>query len=326
MWSRSAIVACLGAFGTSACSAHDVVKPNVDEAPGAVDAGQNDGAEPIDGDVVPGAPSADCNLAGIWITKMVSISQALSLNQTASSWHYLEIDQPAGNAEFTVKRSIDCGSEVHGTVTVTFPVASIDAGMKRNDQIGRKGTIKKTPSGQCGVDVEQFWIMIGAEDRFLPPRNAREEIEPVAARIPLPTLDRPEGAQDWDGDGKLGMLWQVSGIVQGTRNVVQRQWNRWFSTERYAVTPSMNWTEITVAADFDKDEAVFDPTSGPLVSPSFSVRTPETPNRFVMHFLGRDKSDPRVTALVRGTDPAADLSAARETCYRIQDTLRAEDM
>ena len=122
------------------------------------------------------------------------------------------------------------------------------------------------------------------------------------------------------------MQWFVSGIVQGSRNTVQRLWNRWFSTERYAVAPSMDWTEIVVGADFDKDESVFDPTSGPLVSPSFSVRTPETPNRYVMRFLGRDKSDPRAAALVRGTDAAADLTATRATCHNLQDTLPAEEM
>jgi hypothetical protein len=127
-------------------------------------------------------------------------------------------------------------------------------------------------------------------------------------------------------DGKIGINWQVSGVIQGSRSTVQRQWTRWFTTDRYAVTPSMDWGDIVVGVDFDKDEAVFDPTSGPLVSPSFSVRTPETPNRYVLRFLGRDRTDPRATSFLRGTDPMTDSASAMATCLAIQDTLRAEDM
>ena len=75
----------------------------------------------------------------------------------------------------------------------------------------------------------------------------------------------------------------------------------------------------------DRLEAIFDPTSGPLVSPSYSVRTPETPNRFGLRFLGRDASDPRAR-VIRGTDPTGNLAAAMETCRMMQDALPAEDM
>jgi hypothetical protein len=198
--------------------------------------------------------------------------------------------------------------------------------MSHNSQAGRKGTMKKSATGQCIVDVEPFWALLSAEDRFLPARNTAEEIETVAARLPLPTVDRPEGSEDWDADGKIGVSWQVSGILQGTRSTVQRQWTRWYTTERYPVTPATDWGDILVGVDFDKDEAVFDPTSGPLVSPSYSVRMKDTPNRYLLRFLGRDKSDTRVIAAVRGTDPATNSAAAVETCHIMQDTLPPEEM
>jgi len=312
--------------GQFACSAHDVVKPNVDDGPGGAGGSGPDGGLSDGGDADPGVPSADCNLTGIWISKMVTVTQALNLAQYANAWFYLEIDQPAGSANFTIKKEFDCGTEVHGSVTVTILPATLEVHMKHNSQVGRQGTMKKNAAGRCVVDVEPFWVLLGAQDKFLPPRNTLEEIETVAARLPLPTPDRPDGAEDWDNDGKLGVSWQVSGVIQGTRSTVQRQWTRWFSTERYAVIPAMDWGDLIVGADFDKDEAVFDPTSGPLVSPSFSVRTPETPNRFVMRFLGRDKTDSRVAGVVRGTDPANASAAAVETCHLIQDTMPAEDM
>jgi len=317
------IAACRSLVG---CSAHDVVKPNVDEGVGGAGGSGNDGGGAGGSDADTGIPSADCNLTGIWITKIVTVTQALNLPQYATAWYYVEIDQPAGSGDFTITKSMDCGTEVHGSVIVTLLPAALEAHMKHNSQVGRKGTMKKRADGQCAVMAEPFWVLLAAEDRFLPPRNTTEEIETVALRLPLPNLDRPDGAEDWDNDGKLGINWQVSGVIQGTRSTVQRQWHRWFSTERYAVTPATAWGDILVGADFDKDEAIFDPTSGPLVSPSYSVRTPETPNRYLMRFLGRDENDPRAKAAIRGTDPMGNPAAAMETCRMMHDALPAEDM
>jgi hypothetical protein len=317
------IAACRTLLG---CSAHDVVKPNVDEGLGGAGGSTLDGGGSAGSDADIGIPSADCNLTGIWITRIVTVTQALTLPQYASAWYYLQIDQAEGSADFTVTKSMDCGSEVHGSVTVTLLPAALEAHMTHNSQVGRKGTIKKNASGQCVVAAEQFWVLLGADDKFLPPRNLAEEIETVAMRLPLPNLDRPDGAEDWDKDGKLGISWQVSGVLQGSRSTVQRQWTRWFTTERYAVTPATDWGDIVVGADFDKDEAVFDPTSGPLVSPSYSVRMPETPNRYLLRFLGRNANDPRAKAAIGGTDPTVDLAAAMESCHRIQDALPAQDM
>src|SRR6185503_17265195 len=87
------------------CSAHDVVKPNVDEGTGGTGGGGTDGGVVPDGsDADPGVPSADCNLTGIWISKAVTVTQALNLAQYATAWYYLEIDQPAGSADFTVTK------------------------------------------------------------------------------------------------------------------------------------------------------------------------------------------------------------------------------
>ena len=317
------IAVCSNLFG---CSAHDVVKPNVDEGAGGAGGSSADAGGPGGDDADTGVPSADCNLTGVWITKIITVTQALSLPQYATAWYYVKIDQPAGSGDFTVTQAMDCGSEVHGSVIVSLLPATLEAHMKHNSQVGRKGTMKKSAGGGCVVAVEPFWVLLGAEDRFLPPRNTTEEIETVAMRLPLPNLDRPDGAEDWDSDGKLGVSWQVSGVIQGSRSTVQRQWHRWFTTERYAVSPAMDWGDILVGADFDKDEAIFDPTTGPLVSPSYSVRTPGTPNRYFMRFLGRDENDPRAKAAIRGTDPIGNTAAAMETCLMMQDALPAENM
>jgi hypothetical protein len=322
---RRLLVLAISCAGVTGCSAHDRVKPYVDEATGGAGGGAADGGG-IDTDADRGAASADCNMTGIWVSKLVTVTQALNLPQYATVWYYLEIDQPSGSVDFTVTKAFDCGTEVHGSVTVTIPPATFESHIKHNSQAGRKGTMKKNAAGRCDLTAEPFWSLLGAHERFLPPRNTAEEIGPVAARLPLPTLDRPDGAEDWDNDGRLGLAWQVSGILQGSRSAVQRQWTTWFTTDRYAVTPALDWGDIIVGVDFDKDDAIFDPTSGPLVSPSYSVRTPETPNRHLMRFLGRTPSDARLDDVVRGTDPANDVAAARETCLLIQDALPAESM
>src|SRR5690348_9200386 len=67
-----AMAACPNLVG---CSAHDVVKPNVDEGAGGA-GGSGSDAGSADGGDETGVPSADCSLAGIWITKSVTVSQA----------------------------------------------------------------------------------------------------------------------------------------------------------------------------------------------------------------------------------------------------------
>jgi hypothetical protein len=123
------------------------------------------------------------------------------------------------------------------------------------------------------------------------------------------------GALDTESDGKLGVAFQLSGIISGTRNSVQRDWTRWFSDKGYEITASADWPDdLTVRADFDNEESVIDPTSGLLVSTS----APKASAKHVLRlrFLGRASSDPRVAAVVKASDA--------DTCYAIQDAIKAE--
>jgi hypothetical protein len=127
----------------------------------------------------------------------------------------------------------------------------------------------------------------------------------------------PEGAIDPDGDGKLGLAFEISGLLSGTRNSVQRDWTRWFSEPGYEFPPGTDWTtDITIRADFDNEESVLDP-QGSLLSSGSTPKT-DAKHTLQLRFLGRDVSDPRVAAFVKESQV--------DTCYAIQDALPAEEL
>ena len=257
----------------------------------------------------------DCDLTGVWIAKQVTVSEALGVPQSSNNWYYLELAQ--AGTQVTIAKHFDCGIEVRGTVTVTLPKRSLAAQLSQNVQVGRKGRIQHD-GDNCTFEMERFWSVRGAEaERFLPAmgRASMESIPDVAKARPLPTAMKPDGTLDPDGDGKQGIAFEISGLISGTRNSVQRDWSRWFTDPGYEMRASASWSsDLTIRADFDNEESVIDPSDGLLSSGS----TPRRGARHVLklHFLGRDTTDARVATIVRG-DPV-------DTCYAIQDALPAE--
>lgn len=268
------------------------------------------------GEVTPAiAQDADCDFNGIWIGQQLTVSEALTLPQTSNNWYYLEFKQ--SGTEVQVSKHFDCGIEVRGSATVTLSRATLQALLTHNVQIGRKATVTKG-GNNCTFDGARFWSVRGGDEmRFLPnaTRDATESIDQAAAAKPLPTSTKTDGAVDLENDGKLGVAFQVSGIITGTRNSVQRDWTRWFTEPGFEIAASKTWEDdLEIRADFDNEESILDPTSGLLVSGSM----PRAGAKHVMRlrFLGRDASDPRVSAIVKASDA--------ETCFAIQDALPAE--
>ena len=261
------------------------------------------------------AQDADCDMSGLWMVAQITVSEALGLPQSSTAWHFFELSQTGTTVE--VSDHYDCGIQVVGTAQVNLSRAALEAQMEYNGQKGRKGTMRKE-GDSCVFEFEPFWSVRGAEaERFLPGgiRNSTESIAAVSAMLPLPTPDHLDGAIDPDGDGILGLAFEVSGLISGTRNAVQRDWNRWFTAPGFEITPNVNWDEgLVVRADFDNDEQVLDPPSGFLASSAAPKTNAEHEVR--LRFLGRDASDPRAVAMMQGTKV--------ETCYAIQDALPAE--
>jgi hypothetical protein len=299
-------------------SAGDAAEPSggASGEPGGAEAGSGGEAGNGGDGAPPRAQDADCDFNGIWIGKQITVSQALSLPQSSNNWYYLEFSQLGSTVE--VKRHFDCGIEVRGSATVTLTRETTEALLSQNHQDGRKGTLIKD-GNVCTFDGARFWSVRGGdEQRYLPnpTRDSADSITQVAAANPLPKPDNTDGAIDTEGDGKLGVAFQLTGIVSGTRNSVQRDWTRWFTEPGYEITPSTDWPdEIVIRADFDNEESVLDPTSGLLVSGSLPA---DAEHVLKLRFLGRDVSDPRFTALVKETD--------LDTCFAIQDAMPAEEL
>jgi hypothetical protein len=247
----------------------------------------------------------------------VTVSEALGLPQSSNNWYYLEFKQ--SGTEVEVSRHFDCGVEVSGSATVTFTRKTLESLILHNVQTGRKATLSKD-GANCKFKSARFWSIRGAdEQRFVPnaTRDSSDSIDQVEATKPLPKPGMTDGAVDTESDGKLGVAFQVSGIVTGTRNSVQRDWTEWFTDAGFEIPASTNWTsDLKVRADFDNQENILDPTSGLLVSGS----TPRAGANHVLRlrFLGRDTSDPRVSTIVKATDV--------DTCYAIQDAFPAEQL
>ena len=287
---------------------------------GSVDAGM----PPLDASAGPtetlGAADADCDFNGIWIANQLTVSEALSLPQTSNNWYYLELKQSGNDVE--VAKHYDCGIEVRGSATVTLSRSTLTASITRNLQAGRKISVSKQ-GATCSFDAARFWSIRGADElRFLPGepnpgRDFPDNISDVAKSKPLPTSSKSDGAIDIDNDGKLGIAFQVTGIVAGTRNSVQRDWTRWVTEPGSEIAAGQDWTtDLTIRADFDNEESIIDPTSGLLVSGSMPSGTAK--HVLKLRFLGRDASDPRATAVIQGTEV--------DTCYAIQDALPAEQL
>lgn len=265
-----------------------------------------------------GATDPECDFNGIWAAKQMTVSEALSLPQTSNNWYYLELKQ-SGDA-VTVVKHFDCGIEVRGSATVILSRATLMASIARNVQSGRKISVSRQ-GASCSFEGARFWSIRGADElAYLPgePKDGRDfpdNIGDVAKSKPLPTAQMPEGAIDVDMDGKLGIAFQVTGIVMGTRNSVQRDWTRWFTEPGYEIAASADWpNDLTIRADFDNEESIIDPTSGLLVSNS----APKASAKHVLQlrFLGRDATDARAMAMIKSSDI--------DTCYAIQDALPAE--
>lgn len=266
---------------------------------------------------VGGAQDADCDLTGVWIARQITVSEAIGVEAYCNNWYYLELKQSGTTAE--VVKHHDCGIEVLGAVRVVLDRPALEAQLSHNLQAGRKLSMRKD-GASCELESTRFWSIRGADElRYLPggARDSEMSIRDVATAIPLPTSDNSEGALDPDGDGKLGLAFQISGLLSGTRNSVQRDWTRWFTESGYEFPAGMDWTnDLTLRADFDNEESVLF-ASDPLLA-SGSTPKGSAKHTLRLRFLGRDASDARAAAIVKD-NPV-------DTCYAIQDALPAEEL
>ena len=272
-----------------------------------------------------GAPGAaqdpDCDLNGIWVARMLTVTQALGLEQCASLYYYLEFRQDGPNVE--IVNHMNCGIEAIGSARASFSTATRKALLASNSQVGRKGTFQKGADGTCELNMESFWSVIGADEAmFTPmPRNSMQTLQEVQSWKPLPMLPEDPGVVDFEGDNNPGVAFVVTeGPVNGRRHGDQRNVQRWITNDRYKITPALDWTsDIEARAEYLGEEyalAADDPFLTALAAP-----VPASPAaRITLRFLGRSAADPRVAPIVVGSDPA-DADTAMMTCTNVMTAL-----
>ena len=293
-------------------------------------AGNDGGTDaPTDAARPPTAQDPDCDLNGIWITQQIAVATAIGAAQYGNFWSYLEIQH--NGADFVFAKQFDCGGQVKGTFNVTLREATTRVLMAHNRQTGRRGTMKKGPSGTCDLVVERFWSVRGAvEASFIPAagRNSNADMTQVQMERPLPRPATPAGAEDWDMDGHLGMGWDVAGVVTGRRHSVQRDWSSWFTDASYAIMPATNWAgDIMARVEADLEDIVFEtePAGNVLLATGAVTDIRNVNNRVILKFLGRSSADPRVAAIpITGTDPEGNAANALATCQAIQAAMPAK--
>jgi hypothetical protein len=264
-----------------------------------------------------GAQDPDCDLTGIWIARQITVNEAIGVQAFSNNWYYLEYKQSGTTVEVT--KHFDCGIEIVGAVSVVLPRSAVQAQLTRNQQAGRKLTMSKD-GASCRLETKRFWSIRGAEELpYLQDglRDSEASIRDLTTSLPLPTKDNTAGAIDPDGDGKLGLAFEISGLLSGTRNSVQRDWTRWFTEPGYEFPAGMDWADdVLIRADFDNEESVLDPAEGLLTSGSTPAR--EAKHATTLRFLGRDATDPRAQALIKEDQV--------DTCFAVQDALPAQEL
>lgn len=260
----------------------------------------------------PLAKDPDCDLNGVWAVRQVTRSEALLTSQFANNFFFFEFSHEGEDVVAT--KHLNCALVILGSATGRITRATADAILGHNSQVGRKGKMYKTSSGTCHFEMERFWYARGVtEARFVPkPRNASLSLAQMQADNPLPTPAQPDGAEDWENDGKLGMAVQLTGIIGGVRNSVTRDFSDWYTDDALPIPPQRDWQDdIRAVAHYEGEEVIFDPTTGLLAQ--LAQQDVTARNSLRLHFLGRDESDPRAAAVLHA-DPF-------ETCQALQALL-----
>ncbi|MDD9934063.1 MAG: hypothetical protein OXT09_10685 [Myxococcales bacterium] len=290
--------------------------------------GDGDGVGDAPGDVM-AATDADCDVSGLWAVRMMTVVQALGLEQCGNLYHYMELAQDG--TDVTVVDHLSCGIEGRGSSTSSFSDATVLGLMRASSQIGRRGTMQKTADGSCRFEMEPYWFVLGADETlFAPdPRNADLTLASVQSSNPMPpppapgvvNLDVP-GVIDIENDGFPGAAFVVTGAISGKRHAAQRGVHSWLTNDRYRITPATDWIDdIEVRADYIGEDLTYHVEGDPLLwAGALPVRDAASA-RVTMRFLGRDATDARVAEMVVSADPEADPDGAVQTCANIRAAL-----
>jgi len=269
----------------------------------------------------------DCDMTGFWAMRETDYTcdSVFDNPQTSSNWYLYEIAQSGG--AFQITSDLDCGVHVTGSVTVDYTVSALDAVMYENPMDGRgshghrHGT-STTAEGGCDVTIERWYQVRGATEAFLPADFSSDA--PLSSLPPLPVVSDPiagttfpSGATDPDGDGFPGISFQLSGIVSGVRDSVQRVWKQYASIPGTPVVAGS--LQLSVPGAYDVRENVLHVsqcgTSCALLTSPAAAST--RPVSTTLAFLGKTLGSARVSAVVTGA-PGKNVDADLATCANLR--------
>lgn len=273
-----------------------------------------------------GVKSEACDMTGYWIIRETdfSIDTIVSQVQTSSNWYVVKLSQVGES--FEVNRAINCGIRVTGSVTVELTAAGVRGLIHENPQDSdsprgpRRGTF--TPGGTgCAFALDRNYMVRGGDPSLLP---ADFTTNPDLSTLPpLPSESDPENptmtdvalAVDTDGDGRPGVAFQISGNLTGVRNVVQRDWNEYFTLADRPIPT--NAIELVAGVRFDNQENVLSVSDCPAESCSLlaagSYPAMNLQDRVTFLYLGKDLTDPRVSRIIE-TELKTNVDGDLRTC------------
>ncbi|HEY6557707.1 MAG TPA: hypothetical protein VI072_10555 [Polyangiaceae bacterium] len=288
-----------------------------------------------DSDCRSGEKAEACDATGYWIARQTdfSIDTVLSQVQTSTNWYIFQLSQTG--SEFQVETSIFCGLRVTGSATVALTEAGERGLLWLNPhgrdvpppRSARKGTFAAEGDG-CRFAMDRHYIVRGGDPALLPSDFVSKP--ELSTLPPLPTVEDKQnppampfpGAADEDQDGVPGVLFRISGNASGSRSVVQRDWNEYFTEPGTPV--AANAIEFRAQARFDNQENILAVSGCPVLGCGIllagSRPAPSLPGRVVFRYLGKSLDEPRVSRIIAGplkTDEATDL----RTCANARASL-----
>jgi hypothetical protein len=279
------------------------------------------------------SPTRDtaCDMTGYWAARETDYERDSVLNhiQVSSNWELYQLVQTGD--DFVVVQELDCGVHVTGSETVDYTPGSMNAilYLNRMDGMGtrpaRHGTSVATGDG-CNVTFDRWYDIRGGVDSLLPADFTT--LPALDTLPPLPTVanpvndggvidsNGPAGATDPDGDGIPGLGFALTGLVNGVRDSVQRDYKGYASTSPAAAAA----LSFEVAGEFDLQESVMSVTqcgtNCPLAAELGNAAL-GTPHHITFAFLGKTYGSARVSPVVVNT-PRADLTDDLATCANVR--------
>lgn len=293
--------------------------------------------QPCGDGIVGDGPSCDnprrdtaCDMTGYWAVKEkdYTCDSIFHQPQTSSNWYLYHFTQTG--SDFTVDQELDCGVHVTGSATVDYTPASLKAVLYLNRMDGggahaaRHGT-SQAADGGCALTFDRWYKIRGADDSFLPADFST--LPPLSSLPALPTVSDPingpddaQGATDPDGNGFLGMGFQITGIVTGVRDSVQREWKQYATTTGAPVPAAA--VQLTMPGNFDLQESILHVsqcgTGCGLLTTGAAAST--HPGEITFQFIGKTLTGSRVAAMVAGV-PRKDAATDLQTCQNVQQAL-----